>query len=588
MLLTMGKRCFFFILLLFFCALSSVYAETQVDVQVNGVSSELQKNIMAFLTIAQQKSYPDLSEEGVRRLFNKGPNEIRKALEPFGYYRSTIQSKLEQHGNSWTAYYTVDPGPPLKIVDIDVRIEGEGEKDPQFEKLVKSFPLSVDQIMDQRKYENAKSEFQQLASERGYFDAKFSRSEILIDMKNYTASVFLYFDTGPRYRFGRVIFEQDTFRTSFLQRFVGFKQGQPYTLSALLDLQNALIDSDYFRQVDVAMRQDLTEGLEVPVGVKLVPQNATKYSAGVGYGTDTGARASLGVERRYINRSGHRWSAIWKVSQIGNSINARYVIPLGHPNTDQLNLSAGREEERVNDTLSRKWLISTSYTRLDHGWQKTLFLNYQRELYKLGTEQSPISILVLPGINWTRINANNRLDTTFGNRFLIEFRGASKTLGSNTSFFQTRLGIKLIRSYEKKNRIIMRGDLGLTQMYENYDFSTVPISMRFFAGGENSLRGYNYNSIGPREDGITVGGQYLAVGSIEYLRILNEKWGLAAFFDMGDVENQFTLISRRIKRGVGVGVRYQSPVGPIRVDLAYRLVKAGEAQFFNITIGPEL
>ena len=134
----------------------------------------------------------------------------------------------------------------------------------------------------------------------------------------------------------------------------------------------------------------------------------------------------------------------------------------------------------------------------------------------------------------------------------------------------------------------MRGDLGLTQMYENYDFSTVPISMRFFAGGENSLRGYNYNSIGPREDGITVGGQYLAVGSIEYLRILNEKWGLAAFFDMGDVENQFTLISRRIKRGVGVGVRYQSPVGPIRVDLAYRLVKAGEAQFFNITIGPEL
>jgi translocation and assembly module TamA len=188
----------------------------------------------------------------------------------------------------------------------------------------------------------------------------------------------------------------------------------------------------------------------------------------------------------------------------------------------------------------------------------------------------------MPGINWTRIRANNRIYTTHGNRFVVEVRGGSETLGSTASFLQTRVNAKLVRKFYRWGRVLVRGDVGYTEVL---NFEDLPPSVRYFAGGDFSVRGYAYNSLGPRKGDNVIGGTHLMVGSVEYEQLLGESWSVAAFYDVGNAMDDFT---EPLARGVGAGVRYRSPIGLIRVELAQRLDDLGVPRYLHISIGPDL
>ena len=265
----------FFILAFLACA-QAAYAAERVRVEIEGLRGDVLANVRSYLTLIQQKSHDALTDERIAKLHKKTPLEIREALQPFGYYKPEILAELIREDDLWIARYIVDPGPVLKIISVDVQIHGAGVQDAEFQRVLNKLPVVVGGALKHADYEDSKSALMQLATERGYLDAQLETSEIRVDLEAYTAAVVIHFNTGERYRFGAIKFNAPEFYAEFLQRYATFKEGDGYTFTALLNLQNALTDSDYFSQIEVKTRRDLVQDHMIPVEVITVARERTR------------------------------------------------------------------------------------------------------------------------------------------------------------------------------------------------------------------------------------------------------------------------------------------------------------------------
>lgn len=569
-------------LLVCFCC-STSYAQIRVNVEISGIEVQLEENVRLFLSVQQQKDHALMSEGRLRRLHKKAVLEISSALQPFGYYRPEIKSALTQLADDeWRASYSINPGPALRIALFDFTISEPMANDPEFQTLVQNFPLHEGDVFNHIEYENIKASLAKIASERGYFNARFIEHRVEIDLEKYEARIHLNYDGGPRHLFGEVLLKQDVLDADLLQRYIPFDTGSPYNLNQLIDLQQALNDSDYFQTVEVSPGLPQTDNLEIPVNVELTPRKRNRYTFGLGYGTDTGARTRFGWQVPRVNTRGHRFDTEASVSEIGYSLGAHYRVPVLNPRTDQLVYSAGVVNETTDTSESTVRTIGTSLNRSRNAWRESISLNYQQEDFVIANTEGD-SVLLMPGINWSRIWGNDFINTFDGLRFDIGLRGASNKIVSDTNFSQLQGGIKAINSLNQNNRIITRGRLGSTW---TDDFNQLPSSVRFFAGGAQSVRGYAYQSLGPVDaNGKVIGGKHLMIGSVEFEHSFNGKWGAAWFYDAG---NAIDDLDDKLARGTGFGLRWKSPVGPVRIDLASALSIDGNPWRLHIMIGPDL
>ena len=558
-------------------------AGAEVLVRVTGVDGEVRENVLRALTLQRDSAEP-LSERRIRALHAQAPDEIRQALEPFGFYRATIDADLARDGDTWRANYVVAPGPPLTVARVDVQITGEGSTDRAFRRLVKTFPLAPGDALHQPRYENAKEAFQKTAAERGYFDMRFTARELRVDLDAYRADVVLRMDTGARYRFGDVSFEQDreVLAPEVLARYTQIKPGEPYSNTALIDLQRALLDSDFYGEAEVTADPKQAEDHEIPVAVRLTARKPSRYTFGLGYGTDTGLRGQLGWERRYLNPAGHSIRAETRLSEIEKSLSASYIVPIRDPRTDQMAFSATYSE---GDTLTyftelRRLAASRAVAR--DAWREILSLNLQVEDFVIGDE-SGSSTLLMPDAQWSRNWTRNRIYTRDGTRLVLGLRGAADSLGSDTDFVQARTTAKWIESIGRHGRAIVRADIGATRVD---DFTKLPPSIRFFAGGDRSVRGYDFETLGPTDaSGNVIGGRHLVAASLEYEHVVYGNWSAAVFYDVGNALDKF---GDPLKEGAGFGIRWKSPIGQVRVDVATALSDPDRPWRLHLNVGPDL
>ena len=556
-------------------------AAARVKVEVEGVPRRLAQNIHSALSL-EQADKDDLTEERIRRLHAEAPAEIGEALQPFGYYRPQVRSELRQEKDRWIAHYEVDPGPPVKIASFDLKITGAGADDPRFQAIAASFPLRQGEILYHPDWEKGKKELVDLAAEEGYLDAAFQANEVRVSMARYQADAVLHYDTGPRYRFGEVRFNQDVLNPGLLEGYVNFKRGEPLDVNKVLELQSSLSDSSYWGRVEVVTRQDQAQGLEVPIDVNLTPSKPMRFSGGVGYGTDTGPRATGAWELRRLNSKGHRALAEIAVSGIERSFKGSYFIPGSYPRTDVLSLNAAYAREDTNSSLSDTGLLGATLTQSRGGWREAYSLNFQRERFTVGLDHGTTNLLV-PGASLERVKADDRIYTTNGYRVFFSLQGASPL--SDAAFLQGSVEGKLIRTLGERHRVIARTQLGYT---ETNEFRELPPTFRFFAGGDRSVRGFAYQSLGRKDEaGNVIGGEVLAVGSLEYELRLFSKWGAAVFYDTGNASQSFGGLGT-LARGAGFGLRWRSPIGPIRADVAWALSEPGTPIRFHLNIGPDL
>ena len=479
------------------------------------------------------------------------------------------------------ARYAIDPGVPVLVGNVQIDITGEGANAPYFEKWKKDYPLGRGDILMQESYEDAKRELLFIARDKGYFGAQLLTHTIRVDVANHNADIAIHLETGPRYRYGEIHTSATVLDPAFVQRYVTIHSGDYYDADRLLEMQRHLADSDYFQRADVIPLTDQAHDGIVPIDIKLTMHKRTRYSIGAGYATDTGPRGTLGVERRWITNEGHRFNFDVTGSPVRTNATARYRIPLGKPATDSFNITGTLEEEKLDVSDRKTATAGVSQTRQLRYWQQTLGLTYQKESYDIGGTTGK-SRLLIPSVRWQRLLTDNRVFPSKGWRVAMGIKGASEGVVSDTSFLQGDLHGKLILPF-LGGRFITRVDAGGSIVPQ---FQELPVSQRFFAGGDFSVRGYAFNSLGPvNASGLVVGGKYLLVGSGEYDHYFGKHFGVAAFYDAG---NAFDFSHFNLDRGAGVGVRWRFPFGLLRIDGARALDSSTDRWRLHISLGPDL
>jgi translocation and assembly module TamA len=565
----------------FFLSASSSAAAVSVDVQVKGVEGALRDNILSRLKIFLHKDSRRLTAFEIRRLHRQAETDIGEALAPFGYYAPTVVGDLAQDGEKWTAVYTVNKGEPVKVTFVRVEIDGEGQE--EMAAAVKAFPLRVDDVLDQSLYEKGKKELVRSALKTGFITARFSRQELRINRERKTGEVDLVLDTGPRYLFGETASDQEIIKPGLLARYLPYKAGEPWTPARLYELQRILYATDFFSRVSVRGDFDAASNLQIPVTVELEsPEHLNRYSFGLGYATDTGARAQLEWRNRLLNTSGHKARGTLQVSEFENLASFRYDIPRGDPRYDSYNLGASYKDETWEDTDTR--LLSAGVS-MEHGepqFRYGVSVEARDERYDVGVT-SGTSRLLMPGAHAAVIWADSMLRTKNGLLIGVNLNGSAEAAGSDATFMQVVGSSKLILSPLTSWRLIGRGSLGATLVDSIED---LPPSLRFYAGGDQSVRGYEYKELGTRDSsGTVVGGRYLVVGSAELERMVSESWGIAAFFDVGNAMDDPEV---DFEQGAGLGVRFRLPFGQVRFDLASAISEDGYPVRLHLSVGGDL
>lgn len=551
-------------------------------IKIEGVSKEQERNIRSMLSLESLQDKEVASASRLRYLNSKAEEEIRKALQPFGLYRPDIISTLTEGQKNWLAEFKIASGPLLQINSLDLQLYGGALQDDAFQTVLLNSPLRSGAAFIHSDYEDLKTRLRSLAAERGYYKAGFTEHRVEVDLLKYQANVTLHYDSGPRYKIGEIIFTESPLSDDFLMRYTPFKPGDPVQSSKLIELQGALVDSDYFQRVEVRPLWDQVTATEVPIEVTVDAHNRTKYRAGFGYGTDTGARATIGMTRRWVNKQGHQFNTQLRTSEIQTNLAAEYAIPGFRPQQDRYAVNLSFNEELTDNVETSNRYLGASWQKQNGRWQQVAALGFQQEEFTIGDETTQSTFLI-PRISLSTVSTKDRLNVKNGYRLTLQALGGSDLLLSDTNFIQLRLAAKAVHSFNPKLRLLGRAEMGATLVD---DFDKLPVSQRFFAGGDNSVRGYEYQSLSPKdENGDGTGGQNMLVGSVELDYRLKGNWGVAAFVDAG---NAFQDADIDAKIGIGVGLRWFSPIGPVRIDLAVPQNGDQNDIRLHLNLGPDL
>ncbi|MDX1698483.1 MAG: POTRA domain-containing protein, partial [Thiohalobacterales bacterium] len=370
--------------LLCLLCLPVVHAEPVLDVRIDGIEDALLDNARAHLSLWRYaRSDPGLpftgkrevldwpGEAQIRNMHRRADKELRAALKPFGYYAPVIETSLEVEDDSWLARYTVEPGQPVVLDTIDITLTGEGSEDGAITAVRDKTGLRQGEQLLHPDYDDTRAALIQAAIDAGFLDAAYTRTELRVNPAARRADVVLHLDTGPRYYFGRVEVEQDILDPGFVARYVQVEEGAPFDTRELLDLQLAIGDSGYFEQVELDVQRDRAEDRQIPVVVRTTPAARIRYTAGVGFGTDTGPRISLGAEFMRINRRGHSVSSDLRLSPVQQTAVARYKIPIRNLLTDRLVFGAEVENAEVADSGdSRRYQLDVGRHTSAGGFQR--------------------------------------------------------------------------------------------------------------------------------------------------------------------------------------------------------------------------
>ncbi len=551
------------------------------ELTITGVEPELERNIRAYVALADEPC--DAEEWMVRRRYRVMQKEARKAIEPFGFYEADISSTLTLGETCWQATLSVDPGEPVRLHEVDIAIHGAAATDPAFDNLRQSASLTPGVPLRHAEYDRLKRALQVRAADRGYVDAVFAESRLDIWPERGEADITLHLESGPRYRVGEVLQEQTFLEPSIVAAYIDIETGAYYDSQDLARAYRDLSNSGYFRRIELVPDVGNARDGQIPIRVSLQPANRIEYTVGVGASTDMGPRFRLGFRNNRINAKGNRFKADLGLSPVLQGLTAEFRRPLTDPRSDWMSYTGAVSKEITdsydNDT-ARLGLRRTK--RLSTSWIRTLSLDVSYESFTIGTESND-SLLVLPAIGFDHKYADKDLYPNRGRRIGAEFRGTDEYLGSNTSFVQATAWARWIRAVGPRGRLLARGMIGITAKSE---LNELPPSVRFFAGGDESVRGYDFDSLGPKDvDGNVIGGDNLLTASIEYERLLKGRFYGAVFVDAG---NAFDGVKINPEVGTGLGLIWRSPVGPVKLYLAYPVTDDDPGVRVHLRLGADL
>jgi translocation and assembly module TamA len=599
-----------------------------VTVEVHGVEDDVRDNVLAYLSFERyRKGGVDLNADTVERLHNRVEREVDAALRPFGYYEPKVESTVNDQGHGdWRVVIDINPGAPVLIEHIDVRVDGPGESDPLFQRILTNLPLHSGDRLSHAAYDAIKTDLQRTAATYGYLDAKLTRNELVVDPPNHKANIALELETGERYRFGATTVEQHVVSEKLVRRYLRYHQGEYFDLTQVLRTQFALDDAQYFANLEVLPGDPDRKALTVPVKIRADAGRRHRYSIAAGWATDTGIRGTFGYEDRRINSRGHSLSIAVQASQVQRyNVQSRYRIPVGDPAVENVSLNAVIEKQTLADVTATTQSAGASFTDVTGSWQHQWLLN---GVHTISDNSAPTVVnvntartdeLLVPELDLARVPKGYLGEPLFERPFFATFKASHSALGSQADFIQLHVQAERVFSLGGKWHLLLRDEIGTTLVK---DFNDLPTVYRFFAGGDNSVRGFAYNQLSPLEGPLCqtnaagqvlltangtcqpkpgyylkTGGKDVITGTVEFIRDLPKSLGVAAFFDYGNALNSFrkpdcvpgtepgtTICPPFIQYSVGIGLRVRLPVMTLGVDIAQPLsINAGPRLHINFS-----
>ena len=573
-----------FVFLLSFVLMPADAAADPVQVIVSGIGGEVLENVEGALVLP-----PGLVRNGevdrrwLERFRQQIPQRVRRAMEPFGYYEPRVGVTAEEMRDRVVLRVGVEPGRAVRIREMRVELAGEGAGRASLHELVDYFPLRPGDVLRHDLYEEGKGALQARATDLGYMRARFTEHVVRVYREEGFADIDLVFDTGARHFFGEISIEGgEIYPSRYLRRFLAFKTGDVFSYARLGETQFHFLDSDRFRDVIITPREEDAVDHHVPVDIQLTSLLPKRLRPGVGYATDTGARVTLRYQDVNVWRRGHELEAQALVAELKHSFGAAYIIPSLRNINTQTAFRVGYDVEDI-DTYDRRTLFAeVERARAFSGDRRgAVYLRLMQESFTAG-EDRDVTRLVLPGLRFSQRRYGTARRPQRGYSFSVETRGTHQYIGSDTNLLQFLGAGSALFAVTERYSVFFRFQGGTT--LQDDPFSQVPVSLRFYAGGDQSVRGYAYNSLGPLDaEGRVLGGQHLLVGSVELERAFLQNWGTAVFYDAGNAFNDFGAIT--LRQGVGVGVRWYTPVGPIRFDVARQMAVEDPSYRLHLSMG---
>ncbi len=553
----------------------SAYAD--VSLKLKGIDGALEDNVKAYLSSIPEKDY-STSLRFQARL----DQSITEALNALGYYHAKISYSISE-GND-ELIVNIHKGLPVKIKVMDVLISGEAKEDEEFANLIAKSPLKVGRILNQGEYDSLKSGIRNLALQRGYFNGDFKLNKLEVIPELNEANVRLHYDSGIRYHFGPVEITGSQIWENRVESMRPFEIGEPYLVSDVGEYNQNLSNTDWFSSVFVEPDlSKLEDGRELPIKVSLAPAAKNQIETGIGYSTDTGVRGTLKWKKPWVSARGHSFNTALSLSKPEQTITAGYKIPLDDVLREYYQLQFGlkhldnRDTESLESNLAveRHWLT-------DGGWHKTVYVRHLYENFSQGLQDDGVQF-VLPGATFSRTRVRGGSMPMWGDKQSVTVEYGDPALLSETRVLRLLGRSSWIRGIGENHRGLFRleGGANITE-----EFEKLSPSLRFFAGGDNNIRGYGYESISPvDESGALTGAKYILSSTLEYQYRVYGNWWAATFYDIGDAFND----TPEWKSGAGVGIRWASPVGPVSFDFAWGLDEKPNNEFrIHFSLGPEL
>ena len=604
-----------------------------------GSEAEIIENIEVSLSLFDVIGKAQ-GESRLEYLLAQAEKQTRAALEPFGYYNPSITVTPERNGDTITVQIAVDKGAPVRVREAEVAITGAAASDRYLQQDLADFQPRQGEPFDHVTYEASKVAITRRLAERGYFDADFTQRRVEITRADNAADIQLAWDSGMRYDIGKVTFCQlpppskrqaaqatetardagapqpattadagaqaaaeagqgeqpgclPYFRQDLFEPLVYWEEGSYWHEGKLDRLRESLTKLDYFSVIDIQPHPE--QGYEdgrVPVTVNLTRAKRTIYTAGLSYGSESGAGVRGGIERRYVNRHGHKLNTQLDWAQKRKSFISSYRVP-GFKWLDGWYTYAASLYDEQTDYIDLRnvKLIASRSGEINEHWTAIASFNALRERWRYATDSQfgdtryEFSTLVYPQLTADYVDVDDEGFPRRGFSGNTTLRGGLEGAGSDTSFLQLDATLRWFIPVGRSDRLVLRGQAGTTW---TSDLVAMPPSLRYFAGGDRSIRGYAYREVGPRTpppDRFALGAKNLVVGSVEYEHYFGGgPWGMAGFVDTGSAfDDRIDLHT-----GVGLGLRWKSPVGPVRIDIAHGLDNPDSQFQLYLNIGADL
>ena len=538
-------------------------ADSLVELQAPG---SLRPLLVKHLDFLERPPEDVLDAAGRVALMRRARKEIREILATEGYFSPAIE-RQDLEGERLRVVVT--PGRRTSISALDLRFVGDitgsgGDRPERLAALQAAWGLPVGQPFRQADWDAAKQRLLDALSSREYAGARISDSRALIDPETASARLEVEVDSGPVFRFGAVqINGLSDYDASLIERYRPPEVGEPYSQERLLRFQTALQNTSYFASVVVDIDRSSATPDAVPVRVDVTEAKPRRIGFGAGASSNTGYRVETSYRDAHF--MGQPWNLVSGV-RVEQRRQLGYADVFLPPSLSGYLDSVGAlaEHTNISGLQTQRQSIGVVRTIPRGNMENRLALNYQHEiLTPEGSLRSSRSALTA-NWSWTYRAVDNMLDPRHGQVVNFQLGGASRALLSDRNFVRLYGRYQHFFPVGERDVLILRAEGGMT-IAANRD--GVPQDFLFRTGGAQTVRGYAYQSLGVTEGSATVGGRYLAVTSAEYVHWYEGNWGVAAFVDAGNANDQRELFKMNL--GYGFGPRWRSPAGPIAVDLAY-------------------